>query len=153
VPGSTVTRRERLIGERPTMRLWHYTCADAAPLIRDAGVLVPNAAQTWLPEPVVWATDLLPGDVPDLDLALGLRGQWVTCDRTEFRFEVIEVAAFEPWTVYARRQVRAGALDRDARALLDSTPGGWPRHWWVSPLTVRILPVDIRCRRSTASGA
>jgi hypothetical protein len=140
VPGSTVTRRELLIGERPPLRLWHYTCTHAATLIDDTGVLVPNAAATWLPDPLVWATDLQPGDVPDLDLALGLRGTIATCDRVEHRFEVIEVDAFEPWTSYARGMVRAGRLDREARRLLDSTPGGFVRHWHVSRLSVRVRP-------------
>jgi hypothetical protein len=119
-------------------RLWHYTCADAAPLIEAAGVLRPNP-HPWLPEPVLWATDLEPDAVPDLDLALGLRGAHSRCDRTAHRFEILdlEVDAFEPWTQYARRQVRAGVLDRQARERLDVTPGGFPRHWWVSTLPVR----------------
>jgi hypothetical protein len=120
--------------------LWHYTCRDAAPLIEAAGVLVPPP-RTLLPDPVVWATDLEPDAVPDLDLALGVRGAHARCDRTEYRFEVIDLAAFEPWTVYARRQVRAGLLDRGVRELLDSTPGGFPRHWYVSigPVGARLV--------------
>jgi hypothetical protein len=140
VPGSILTRPARLIGDREPLRLWHYTCRDAAPLIAADGVLRPNARQTWLPEPVVWATDLQPDAVPELDLALGLRGEMVRCDRTEYRFEVLDPGAFEPWSQFARRHVRAGTLDRRARELLDATPGGFPRHWWVStePVGARI---------------
>jgi hypothetical protein len=97
------------------LRLWHYTCADAVPLIEQVGVLVPNPAarRSGLPEPVVWATDLEPGDVTDLDLALGVRGEHVTCDRT-------------------------------VRELLDCTPGGFPRHWWITTETVRARRADRR---------
>jgi hypothetical protein len=128
------------------LRLWHYTCADAVPLIEQVGVLVPNPAarRSGLPEPVVWATDLEPGDVTDLDLALGVRGEHVTCDRTAHRFEVLDPDVFEPWTSYARRQVRAGLLDRTVRELLDCTPGGFPRHWWITTETVRARRADRR---------
>jgi hypothetical protein len=119
-------------------RLVHYTCAHAAPLIVATGKLRPNPAQTLLPEPVTWATDLRPGDVPELDLALGLRGRIVRCNRLEYQFEVGDPQAFEPWTDYARRQVRAGRLSPTAREVLDATPGGMPRHWWV---TTRPAPV------------
>lgn len=136
MPDPTLQRPARPVAERPPLRLWHYTCRDAVHLIREAGVLRPGP-HPWLPEPVVWATDLEPDAVPDLDLALGLRGEHTRCDRTEYRFEVIEAGAFEPWSLYARRQIRAGVLDRSARELLDTTPGGFPRHWYVSTLAVR----------------
>ncbi|MFL5913910.1 MAG: hypothetical protein ACJ768_25520 [Gaiellaceae bacterium] len=125
-------------------RLWHYTCDDGAPLITAAGVLLPRP-HPWLPEPVTWATDLLPGDVPNLDLALGVRGAHATCDRTAHRFEVVDVDEFEPWTQYARRQTRAGLLSPAARERLDSTPGGFPRHWWLStrPARVAIIGADV----------
>lgn len=108
-------------------RLWHYTCADAAPLIERAGFLLPNA-HPWLQQPLTWATDLEPGDVPDLDLALGLRGAHATCDRTEYRFEVADVDAFTPWTRYAHDERVAWQV----RHALESTPGGFPRHWHVA---------------------
>jgi hypothetical protein len=141
MPGATMPRRELLAGERPPLRLWHYTCRDAAPLIEQTGILRPNPGtmRSGLPEPVVWATDLEPGDVPDLDLALGIRGAHVACDRTEHRFEALDPSLFEPWTAYARRHVRAGRLDRLVRELLDTTPGGFPRHWHVA-----VVPVPIR---------
>jgi hypothetical protein len=139
MPGATLTRPARLSGEREQLRLWHYTCSDAAPLIEQTGILVPNARQTQLPEAVVWATDLDRDAVPELDLALGLRGEIVHCDRTEHRFEVLDPTVFEPWSAFARRHVRAGGLARLARELLDSTPGGFPRHWFVTtaPVPVR----------------
>jgi hypothetical protein len=119
-------------------RLVHYTCGHAAPLIIATGELRPNPAQTLLPEPVTWATDLRPDDVPHLDLALGLRGRIVRCDRLAHRFEVLDPQAFERWTDYARRQVRAGRLSPATREDLDATPGGLPRHWWVATRPVRI---------------
>jgi hypothetical protein len=146
VPGATVARRERTLAERALepLRLWHYTCRDAAPHIERTGLLIPNPSHSLahLPEPVVWATDLEPDAVPELDLALGLRGPLSRCDRTEYRFEVLDPGAFEPWTIYARRQVRAGALDRTVRELLDATPGGFPRHWYVTtePVPARRVP-------------
>jgi hypothetical protein len=140
-------RRVRLVGEREPLRLWHYTCRDAAPLIEQAGALLPRQ-HPWLPDPVVWATDLLPDAVPNLDLALGVRGAHARCDRTEHRFEVLDPTVFEPWPAYARRQVRAGLLDRDARALLDMTPGGFPRHWWISTEPVGIVERHRSARRA-----
>jgi hypothetical protein len=113
------------------LRLTHYTCDDGAPLIAAAGVLRPNP-HPLLPDPLVWATDLRPGDVPDLAAALGLTGQLTTCNRTAHHFQVLDPGQFEPWPVYARREVRAGRLDREAREAADGTPGGMPRHWWVT---------------------
>lgn len=141
MPGEALIRGRMIpahLREDPgQLRLWHYTCGDAAPLVEVAGVLIPNARQAWLPDPVVWATNLEPDAVPDLDLALGLRGEYVHCNRTEYRFEVLDPGAFEPWSAYARRAVRAGTLDRQVRELLDATPGGFPRHWFVSTEPVR----------------
>lgn len=156
MPGSTMPVSVRLIGDREPLRLWHYTCRDAAPLIAAAGVLRPNTAQTCLPEPVVWATDLQPDAVPDLDLALGLRGTISRCNRVECRFEVLDPGAFEPWSVYARREVRAGRLGRVARELLDSTAGGFPRHWFLSTVPARAhligqLPPTVHRRRHAGS--
>jgi hypothetical protein len=125
------------------LRLAHYTCAHCAPLIAAAGMLRPNPAQTLLPEPVIWATDLQPGDVPELDLALGLRGQIVRCDRTECHFEVTDPALFEPWTDYVRRQIRAGRMQRRVRESLDATPGGLPRHWFLTTVPVPVRPSPI----------
>lgn len=117
------------------MTLWHFTCSDAAPLIDAAGVLRPNEARTLLPEPLVWLTDL---DNPS-DLALGLRGVHVRCDRMAHRYEVTDATGVERWCDYARRTVRAGKLSRLARETLDMTPGGFPAHWYVStgPVPVR----------------
>lgn len=122
--------------------LVHYTCRDAAPLIAATGILRPNASRIVLAEPLVWLTDLRPGDVPDLDLALGLRGQLVTCDRTEYRFEVLDASGVEHWPAYARRMIRAGRLSRLAREALDSTPGGFPVHWWVATAPVPVGQVS-----------
>lgn len=119
-------------------RLVHYTCGHAAPLITATRHLRPNPAQTLLPEPITWATDLRPGDVPHLDLALGLRGRLVRCNRIAHQFEVLDPEEFEPWTGYARRAIRAGRLSRTAREALDAIPGGLPRHWWVATRPVRI---------------
>lgn len=126
-------------------RLVHYTCADAAPLIIAAGMLRPSP-HPLLPEPLIWASDLRPGDVPDLAAALGLVGHTLRCDRLEHRFEIGDPQQFETWPAYARAQVRAGLLDRGVREALDATPGGLPRHWWVSTHPAAVT-ADVAARR------
>jgi hypothetical protein len=117
------------------VKLWHYTCADAAPLIAADGFLLPNPVTALRLPPLSWATDLDPSDVPDLDLALGLRGAHARCDRTAYRFEVLDVDAFEPWTTYAHRE----RVPWQVRHVLDGTPGGLPRHWHVARRSARVV--------------
>lgn len=135
---SGAVRPARLSTDPEPLRLWHYTCDDAAPLIDEEGLLRPNG-HPWLPDRLVWLTDLEPDAVPNLDLALGLRGAHSTCDRTAHRYEVLDPAPAVRWTTYVRGLVREGRIRREVREALDYTPGGYPAHWFVSlaPIAVR----------------
>jgi hypothetical protein len=109
---------------RTPVRLFHYTCNDAYPLIVADGCLKPNR-HPFLPEPLVWLTDL---DEPE-KLALGLdsTGVFTTCDRTGHRLTVQpgEFGKCIWWPLYARR------LDRALRDAFESH-GALPVHWWVA---------------------
>ena len=111
--------------------LFHYTCADAAPLI-DAELLLRPNRHPALPEPLVWLTDL---DTCWRE-ELGLTSHHLTCDRGAHRFTVADPAGCEPWSAYARR-VLPPAL---RRALENHTTRLRPRHWWVSLAPVPVLP-------------
>lgn len=109
-------------------RLYHFTCRHAAAGIHQAGELRPNG-HPWLPEPLVWLTDLEDA----WREALGLTSHTLYCDRTECRFRAATTSSAVPWTVYRRSvPVRAAhALERE--------PGVMPAHWWVSLLPVPIV--------------
>lgn len=108
--------------------LYHYTCHHSVAGIRWAGQLIPNA-HPWLPEPLVWLTDL---DQPWRE-ALGLTSHTLGCDRTEHRFRAATTVTAIPWTTYRRSvPIRAAhALERE--------PGVMPAHWWVSLVPVPIV--------------
>lgn len=120
------------------MRLWHYTCEDhGRPGIEPAGLLRPSA-HPWLPQPLVWVTDL---DVPHRE-ALGLTSYSLNCDRTAVRYEVHPDVhdLCVPWTRYARHR----RLPRGVRERFEEADGAMPAHWWVSehPLLV-LLPAAV----------
>lgn len=132
-------------------RLFHYTCAHAAPLIDADGVLRPwpdaaararharpggQLADWPLPDPLVWLTDL---DSPLRD-ALGLTSVTLgDCDRAEVRYVTAAVGLCQPWTAYAR------ALPPGARRRLEeAAPGLLPWHWWVSQRPVPIIAAGER---------
>jgi hypothetical protein len=111
------------------MILFHYTCEHAATPIRLEGQLVPQP-QVWLPDRLLWLTDL---DRPWRE-ELGLTSRIITCDRTAHRFTVdVPAAAVLPWAVYARRR----RISQRVREGLET--GALPMHWWVSlgPLPIR----------------
>jgi hypothetical protein len=114
------------------VRLYHYTCSCAAPLIRESRWLQPNP-QVQLPDApaLIWLTDL---DTPDIP-ALGLTSLTLKCDRTEYQVTAVTTDA-APWSTYAKR------MPRKARDVIEASPGALPMHWWVSELPVPIL--DIR---------
>jgi hypothetical protein len=103
------------------MILYHYSCRHGADAIhRDGGLLRPHQ-HPWLPEPLLWLTDL---DVPHRE-GLGLTSITLHCDRTEFRFAVDTTTAIW-WPQYAHR------INRSVRAQFDAAAGAMPAHWWVS---------------------
>ncbi len=111
------------------MKLYHYTCSHAAPLIARDRWLKTNPqivlGGVWL----VWMTDL---DQPDRS-ALGLTSHTLKCDRTEHRAAVVTEA--ERWSRYAR------TLPLQQRRALELAPGARPMHWWVSETPVPILSI------------
>jgi hypothetical protein len=102
------------------VKLYHYTCADAAPLIERDGYLraYPQPILTGLP--IVWLTDM---ETPDRS-ALGLTSHSLGCDRTAHRV-VVDATAYH-WPKFAR------ALPMWVRRQLEFAPGAMPMHWWVS---------------------
>jgi hypothetical protein len=100
--------------------LWHYTCAHAAARIH--GHLDPGGLG------LIWATDL---DVPDR-AALGLSSTFTPCDRTERRFRVLDVAAFEPFATWWPGRFHPSYVSAITH------PPCQPRHWWVASFPVRV---------------
>lgn len=107
-------------------KLFHFTCRHSASAIRQCGELRPHK-HPWLPEPLVWLTDLTEA----WREALGLTSHTLACDRTEHRFEVRDTSLAVPWTTY-RRSVILNAL------ALEAVTGVMPAHWWVSTVPVPV---------------
>ena len=114
-------------------RLFHFTCAHAAPRIVHDGVVIPypqpmlgGVALSW------WTTSSRPEAV-----ALGLAGRsLVKCDRMEFRFRA-DVDDVVPWTL-ARVDFPAGAVHR-----LEAARGARPSLWFVATEPVRVDPAPM----------
>jgi hypothetical protein len=113
------------------VRLYHYTCSHAAPLIIQQRWLHANP-HPLMPEvgPLIHLTDL---DSPDRH-GLGLTSYTLRCDRTEFRVTVVTSEAIH-WPVFAR------TIPRHVREELESAPGALPMHWYVSRGLVPVLAV------------
>lgn len=105
------------------LRLWHYTCEHSRSRIGEEGWLQPFASG------LVWLTDL---DVPVRE-ALGLTSMLLTCDRTTYRYRVLDPSIGVPWTK-VRRDFPAEHRDE-----LESAPGAMPMHWFVSALPVHVV--------------
>jgi hypothetical protein len=125
--------------------LAHWTCTDGAAGIAASGDVLRPHFHPALNASVVWLTDIMVmADSADAR-ALGLASHetsWVTCDRTEFRFDVATVGApIVSWSVWARAH-RLSLLVRD---LLEGSPGAQPRRWWVSE---QELPVTLAVGRA-----
>lgn len=129
------------------MTLYHYTCAHGRAALGKSGTVLPirewnrRAARRVRPDrraitEISWFTDL---DGPGAE-ALGLTRHASTCDRTAFRYRVRDEDAglVVPWVGCAWRQ---GWM-----LLLERADGALPRHWFVSPVGVRVTldPVAVR---------
>lgn len=112
------------------MRLYHYTCSHAAPLIVTDGFLRTHPQPQLVGESLIWLTDM---EWPDR-LALGLTSHTLRCDRTEWRVTVDTDA--QRWAKYAR------SLARILRHGLEWAPGARPMHWWVATENVPTLRVE-----------
>lgn len=115
----------------PELRLYHYTCSHAAPLIERDGYLKPHPQVLLANLPLIWFTDM---DQPDR-AALGLTSHTLRCDRTEHRV-IVDTDAYR-WPKFAR------GLPMWVRQRLEFAPGVLPMHWWVSDPGARVSIVSI----------
>lgn len=127
--------------------LYHYTCQHGRDTLGDTAVLLPpreihnahggpqrlHGVYAEL-DGLVWMTDL---DCPVRE-GLGLTSNFVTCDRSEFRYRVVDPAPVTRWVA-----VRRG-LNRTLVQLLEGAPGAMPMHWWVSRVPVPVVFDPIR---------
>lgn len=113
--------------------LWHYTCGHRAGQINASGFLLPNPQPVLGGRSLIWATDLEAA----FDEPLGLTSVMLECERTAYRYAVLEPSAFVWWPTYAREQ----RLTWEQRAALEGAPGALPRHWWVATRPVGTRPV------------
>jgi hypothetical protein len=114
------------------VRLYHFTCAHAAPLIRQCGELRPHPQVLLAGVGLVWLTDL---DAPNR-YAIGLTSHSLPCDRMAHRFEV-DVEEPLRWVDYLREM--PFEVKRAARQLAVA-PGTRPMHWYVSAEPIEVLP-------------
>lgn len=115
------------------MKLYHFTCEDAAPLIEKCGHLLPYPQVQIDGRKLVWFTDL---EAP-ARATLGLTSRRLRCDRMEYRVTV-DVDAIR-WVQYARQftgLARRRALD------LNEAPGALPLHWLVLAEPVPVIAVE-----------
>lgn len=126
--------------------LWHYTCEHSRGGILDAGLLLPActlapraelSAGLWQAR-LVWLTDRAS---PLPSAALGLdpnRQTLTTCDRTAYRFRVLDTTGCVWWPEWRRAN-----LPPRGASLLELAEGARPAHWWVSaePVPVEFDPV------------
>lgn len=108
--------------------LYHFTCQHSRPGILASGVLTPHS-HPWLPEPLVWLTDLEQAWRAEL----GLTSHTLGCDRTEYRFQAADTRTAIRWLVYRH------SVPLRAASALESAPGVMPAHWWVSKVPVPIV--------------
>jgi hypothetical protein len=99
--------------------LYHFTCAHAAARIGKRGVLIPHASPL-CPRlgAVVWLTDMA---TPDR-WALGLTSEFLSCDRTEYRYRCAPDIAVPYDSV--RDMIPADVRD-------DLEAFGQPGRWWI----------------------
>ncbi|WP_433460746.1 hypothetical protein [Micromonospora sp. CA-248212] len=117
------------------IRLYHFTCSHAAPLIRQGGRLRAFAQPQLDGRKLIWLTDL---EVPTR-AQLGLTSHLLRCDRMEYRVTV-EVDA-DRWVSYARAAF--GSAKARRRAVdLGRAPGALPMHWWVTDVEAPVLLVE-----------
>lgn len=107
------------------MTLYHYTCEHAALDIGERGTLRPHLG-------LIWLTDL---DVPMRD-ALGLTSNTLACDRTAFRYRVLDDTPCMWWIGWSRLRQESW---RPWVAELEAAPGVRPVHWWVSTAPVPVV--------------
>lgn len=110
------------------MKLWHFTCRDAAPRIVACGYLRPHPQIQLDGTKLVWLTDL---ENPTRD-QIGLSSITLNCDRMEHRFEV-DTDAMTPWLSWLRERPRDVRLAARRLALAE---GALPAHWYVAVVNI-----------------
>lgn len=115
------------------VRLYHFTCSDAAPLIRQSGHLLPHPQVQIDGRKLIWLTDL---EAPTR-ASVGLSSIWLRCDRMEYRVTVDADAV--RWVQYAK--TIPGRYRRRA-VLLAESPGALPMHWLVAEAPVPVIAVE-----------
>ena len=120
--------------------LYHYTCHHGRVALGNRGVAYP--LDIWNPRvarivrrgkypmmaALVWFTDL---DIP-IPFALGLTRHTLTCDRTEFRYRVINADDIVPWLSPPMKPARRSLIR------LEREVGALPRHWFVAATGVPV---------------
>jgi hypothetical protein len=122
------------------MILYHYTCDHGQRALLKTGLVLPlrqhspDAAAQLRPEwqcmaGLAWFTDL---DWPFRE-ALGLTSLITPCDRTRYRWQVVNQAGVQAWLISEHRQ-RWPQLRR-----LEREPNVLPRHWFVASGPVAVV--------------
>lgn len=122
------------------MTLWHYTCQHGRNALGRVGVVKPLAM--WNPRAsarlgpwdalgtLSWFTDL---ETPVAD-ALGLTSRTIECDRTAYRYRVLDATHIVRWLGSEWR-----ARYPELRSL-EIVAGALPMHWYVSGY---VVPVEL----------
>jgi hypothetical protein len=124
--------------------LYHFTCHHGHDALGDKGDVVPleihSPANVHLvPDEyrdmtrISWFTDLEIA-FPE---ALGLTTRTIRCDRTLFRYRVVDTFGIVPWTLSVWRNGRLRELEK--------ADGALPVHWYVAAVPVRVVydPVGV----------
>lgn len=111
------------------MRLLHYTCDHALPMIQRDWMLKPNPVSY---RQLIWLTDL---ETPNAQ-GLGLTMMMLKCDRTAHKV-VVETDAAVRWTTWAHEQ----KVPLEIRLGLDAAEGAMPLRWWVSQVPIPVVDI------------
>ncbi len=125
------------------MNLYHFTCRDGRKAIGKDGTLKPKA-NPLLGAALIWLTE---EPRPSVD-SVGLTRNFITCDRTEFRYVAVDPRHAVRWDIWKERLKGARIVE-----ILESYAGDGPRKWWVSerPLRARLAPCGGRPPAATSS--
>lgn len=112
------------------MTYWHYTCEHAHRVLQQGDVLLRPGNEFLEPKDqtetgqFVWVTDLR---VP-LRNPLGLTMHEISCDRTEYRYRILEPVVVLGYLTPTVERL----LSEEVRFALEVAEGVQPAHWFVS---------------------
>lgn len=104
--------------------LWHYTCQHGRDRIGYSGTLIPASYG------VIWLTDM---EQPDRD-ALGLTARMLQCDRTQYRYRVIDRENVMHYPRARGRLVPIVVCEQ-----IESAHGALPMHWYICATPLRAV--------------